>query len=38
LLAPPNERSEAIANRIRASIRYQEINAEAITIRIMKTS
>jgi hypothetical protein len=38
LLASPSERSEAIANRIRASIRYQEVNAKAIAIKIMETS
>jgi hypothetical protein len=38
LLAPPNKRSEAIANRIRASVWYQEMHAKAIAITIMRTT
>jgi hypothetical protein len=38
LLAPPHKRSEAIAKRIRASVRYQEMNAEAIAIKLMSTT
>ena len=38
LLAPPNKRSEAIAKRIRAGVRYQKVHAEAIAIKIMSTA
>ena len=38
LLARPNKRSEAIANRIKARVRYQEIKVESIARTLMKTT
>ncbi len=37
LLAPPHLRSAAIAKRISASVRYQEVNAETLTIKLMSS-